>query len=267
MTCAEAQELITALVDHELPDPEQSALEVHLNECARCRSVLDEEHLLKQAVRGAAQSVRAPIELRDKILADPRLLPEKRHRWQDYIWPMPRILPPVFAAALVLLVGFAAFSWIQQRRASVALAALESYDLFLRGELSVQREENTEQIAQQLTRAVDGRFHPMGYNLASMNLRPVAGLVREMKGRKILVAIYEGEGGSLFCYTFLGSEQDAPPNAARFYDVDKKTTFYAFSSGPINAVFHREGDLVCILASDMPMEKLLALAQSKAQSS
>jgi len=267
MTCTEAQELITALVDHELPDPERSTLEAHLNECARCRLVLDEEHVLKQAVRGAGQNVQAPIELKDRILADARLFPEKRHRWRDYIWPMPRILTPAFAAALVLLVGFAAFSWIQQRKASVALAALETYDLFLRGELSVRRLENTEELAQQLTRAVDGRFHPMGYNLASMNLRPVAGLVREMKGRKILIAIYEGQGGSLFCYTFLGSEEDVPPNAARFYDAGKKMNFYAFSSGPVNAVFHREGDLICILASDMPMEKLLALAQSKAQSS
>jgi hypothetical protein len=64
----------------------------------------------------------------------------------------------------------------------------------------------------------------------------------------------------------LGSDEDAPPNAARFYDAGKKMNFYAFSSGSVNAVFHREGDLICILASDMPMEKLLALAQSKAQS-
>jgi hypothetical protein len=166
-----------------------------------------------------------------------------------------------------LLAGFAVFSWIQQRKASVALAALETYDLFLRGKLSVQRLENTEELAQQLTRAVDGRFHPMGYDLTAMNLKPVAGLVREIKGRKILVAIYQGQGGSLFCYTFLGSEEDAPINAARFYDAGNKMNFYAFSSGPVNAVFHREGDLICILASEMPMEKLLALAQSKAQSS
>jgi anti-sigma factor (TIGR02949 family) len=267
MTCTEAQELITALVDHELPDPERSALEAHLNECARCRLVLDEERLLKQAVRGAGQSVQAPIELRNRILADPRFFSEKRLRWWDHFWPMPRILAPAFATALVLLAGFAVFSWIQQRKASVALAALETYDLFLRGKLSVQRLENTEELAQQLTRAVDGRFHPMGYDLTAMNLKPVAGLVREIKGRKILVAIYQGQGGSLFCYTFLGSEEDAPINAARFYDAGNKMNFYAFSSGPVNAVFHREGDLICILASEMPMEKLLALAQSKAQSS
>ena len=34
MTCAEAQELITALADEELLDPERSSLEAHLKECA-----------------------------------------------------------------------------------------------------------------------------------------------------------------------------------------------------------------------------------------
>ena len=107
----------------------------------------------------------------------------------------------------------------------------------------------------------------MGYDLSAMNMRPVAGVVREISGRKILVAIYQGEGGSLLCYTFLGSEADAPPNAAKFFDPDTKMNFYAFSRAGINAVLHREGEVICILASEMPMDELLALARSKAKPS
>jgi hypothetical protein len=43
--------------------------------------------------------------------------------------------------------------------------------------------------------------------------------------------------------------------------------FYAFSRGNVNAVFHREGEVICILASEMPMDALLALARSKAKPS
>jgi hypothetical protein len=68
-------------------------------------------------------------------------------------------------------------------------------------------------------------------------------------GRKILVAIYQGQGGTLFCYTFLGSEEDAPPDASRFYDAAKKMNFYAFSRRRLNAVFHRESEVICILVS------------------
>jgi len=42
---------------------------------------------------------------------------------------------------------------------------------------------------------------------------------------------------------------------------------HAFSSGGVNAVLHREGEVICILASEMPMEELLALAKAKAKPS
>ena len=129
----------------------------------------------------------------------------------------------------------------------------------------MHRTENADELVEQLTRTVGGHFHPMGYDLTAMDLRPVAGLVREIDGRKVLVAIYQGKGGTLFCYTFLGSEADAPPNAARFFDAAKKMNFYAFSRGGVNAVLHREGEVICILAAEMPMEELLALARSKAK--
>jgi anti-sigma factor RsiW len=269
MNCDEAKELITALVDQELLDPERSSLEAHLQECAKCRSALEEERALKQATRAVGMSLRSPGELRDRILSDPRIFPERQpaRRWRDYFWPMPHIPRPAFVAALILIAALPALYWFQQRNSPIGLAAVETYDLFLRKELPVQRMENPKEIVAQLTHAVDGRFHPMGYDLTAMNLKPVAGLVREIQGRKVLVAIYQGEGGSLFCYTFLGSEEEAPANAARFFDADKKMTFYAFSRGKVNAVLHREGELICILVSSMPMEELLALAQSKARTS
>jgi hypothetical protein len=54
---------------------------------------------------------------------------------------------------------------------------------------------------------------------------------------------------------------------ARFFDADKKMNFYAFSQGGMNAVLHREGDVICILVSEMSMDDLLALARSKAKPS
>ena len=70
------------------------------------------------------------------------------------------------------------------------------------------------------------------------------------------------------CYTFLGSEADTPPNAARFFDPDMNMSFYAFSQAENQSRFlHREGGVICILASEMPMDKLLALVRSKARPS
>jgi anti-sigma factor RsiW len=270
MICEEAQELITARVDQELDHTELSLLEAHLKECAGCRIAFEEERALKHDIRAAAERVRAPGELRDRILSDRRIFPEKSpsaKRWPDYIWPPPRILRPALVAVLLLVAALPTFYVFKQRSEPIVLAAFETYELFTRGELPVHKTENTGEMVAQLSHAVGGRFHPMGYDLTAMNLRPVAGLVRESHGRKILVAIYQGQSGTLFCYTFLGSEEDIPANAARFFDSDKKMNFYAFSQGRVNAVFHREGEVICILASEMPMDDLLALARAKARPS
>lgn len=270
MTCEQAQESITALVDEELLDAERSSLEAHLEACDNCRRALTEERALKAAIRGAGDRIHAPVELRSKILADRRIFPETKRsprRWQDYVWPIPHAAIAAVAGALLLAIALPLFVLLRTSSEPIAVAALESYDLFLRDKLTVLRSETPDEVVAQLTRAVDGHFHPMGYDLSAMELRPVAGSVQEIDGRKVLVAIYQGKGGTLFCYTFLGSEADAPPNAARFFDAAKKMNFYAFSHGEVNAVLHREGKVICILAAAMPMEELLALAQSKAKSS
>jgi hypothetical protein len=46
-----------------------------------------------------------------------------------------------------------------------------------------------------------------------------------------------------------------------------KMNFYAFLRAGTNAVLHPEGDVICILVSEMPMDELLALVKSKAQPS
>ena len=270
MTCDETRELITALTDRELADSERLLLDTHLKECARCRFVLEQEQALKRAVRAAGAALRAPPQLRERIVSDSRIFPSKTRStwaWQDYLWPKSYLLRPALVIVFLLIITVPLFYRVDYRRQPVALAALETYGLFGEGDLPVVRAKTADEIKAQLTRAVGGRFQPMGYDFAAMSLRPVAGAVRDIQGRQILIAIYQGPGGFLFCYTFLGSEKDAPPVAARFFDSEKKMNFYAFSHGKVNAVLHREDDVICVLASEMPMEELLALARSKARAS
>jgi len=270
MTCSEAQKLITGLVDGELLDSERNFLTTHLAECDRCRFSLEAERRLKQSLQHSAMGLRVPSKLRDKILSDPRIFPQKSSAGessQRYVSLTHRFVRPALAAAVLVAILLPTFLLFRASREPIAAAAVKTYDLFRTGTLSVHKTDNFNDIAEELTRAVDRRFQPMRYDLTAINLRPVGGLVREIQGRKVLIAIYQGQGGTLFCYTFLGSETDAPPNAARFFDANKKINFYAFSDGEVNAVLHRENDVICILASEMPMEELLSLARAEAKPS
>ena len=116
-----------------------------------------------------------------------------------------------------------------------------------------------------LSRAVDGRFRPMGYDFAMMRLEPAGGALQIFNGRQFLVTRYSGPDQTILCYTFIGSDTDAPATSAIFFDSEKQLYFYAFSVGNVNAVLHREDDIICILASPMAMHELLELARAKAK--
>lgn len=265
MTCAEAQELITALADREIAPADRSEVEGHLKECARCRQVFDQERLIKSAARSAASRVNAPTELRNKILSDRRIFPETRQAgWRDLLWPPRPTWHPAFVLSLLVLLALPVLFLLEAKRQPISLAVVDTHEKITQGRVAFIRAASEQEVLEKLTRAVAGRFSPMGYDLSMIRLRAVGGTTREMQGRKILVAVYEGEGPTLTCYTFLGRDEDAPQGAQVTVDTEKKILFYSYSVGELNAVLHREGKITCILVSKMPMADLLALARAKA---
>ncbi|MCH8054601.1 MAG: zf-HC2 domain-containing protein [Deltaproteobacteria bacterium] len=269
MRCEETHELITALVDNELSHEERSSIEGHLKDCPRCRFVYGQEQTLKREVRMAGARVNAPADLKEKILSDRRIFPgraESPKKWFELLWPGGSILRPALVVAFLMILALPTFYLMRSTEQPISLAAVETHDRIVKGDISFIRAGSQVEVIERLVLSVDGRFAPMGYDLSGMNLLPVGGMVQEVQGRKIQLVVYDGKGHSLTCYTFFGTEKDAPNHAAVFFDPRKKITFYSFSRGEINAVFHREGKLICILVSKMPMGDLLALARSKAQS-
>src|SRR5262249_60083345 len=100
------------------------------------------------------------------------------------------MLRPALAIVLLLVLALPTVYLFKQTSEPIAFAALQTYDLFLRGELPVHRAENPKEIEAHLSSAVGGRFHPMGYDLTAMNLRPVAGLCRGITGRTIFSGLF-----------------------------------------------------------------------------
>ena len=163
MNCGETQEIITALVDNELDQGERSALEAHLNECSGCRLAFEEELALKRKIRQAGERMYAPALLRSRILSDRRIFPENRglaRRWLENLWPRSPVYQAGLALAFLVLLFLPTYYLSNRISQPVALAAFETYDLFRRGELPLERTSNSDEIVRRLTQAVDGRFHP-----------------------------------------------------------------------------------------------------------
>lgn len=271
MTCEQAQELITALIDDELSDSERFSIENHLRDCVRCQFAHWQEQALKRAIHMAGIGLTPPPDLREKILSALGMAPQrdeapKRRQWSAWA-AKPMLRPALVFALLVFLLLPTVYLSLRSKEPSIPVFALETHEIIVEGTLPFVKEGSQERVKEQLLRSVEGEFAPMGYDLSMMGLQAVGGMAREVGGRRILVTVYEGKAPSLTCYTFLGTERDAPDNAAVFFAPDKKINFYTFSHGGVNGVLHREGKLMCILASKMPVGDLLALARSKAQPS
>jgi hypothetical protein len=96
-----------------------------------------------------------------------------------------------------------------------------------------------------------------------LGVKPIGATVQAVEGRQILVAVFRGNGLSIMCFTFLGTEEDAPKNATVFFDPETRIRFYSFSRNGINAVLHRENNTICMLTSNMPPEELLSVVRSQ----
>ena len=270
MKCEEAQELITGLVDNELSTQESALITAHFGECADCAKSFSREYALKRLLSNAAARIDAPTELRAKIASAQRHPPHKV--WLSTSW---RSLPrarsfAVQTAALVALLAipflFARY-WITSPYFPIVPGAFQNYRQITGGEIVPVKMKNLAELKERLTQLVDGQFAPMAYDFSSMNIRLVGGLLQEIANRKVLVAVYQGNGLTIICYTFIGSDGDAPDIAEMFFDAEKGMNFHQFSYSHTNAVMHREGDINCILMSQMPMSDLLELARAKAHSS
>jgi anti-sigma factor RsiW len=264
MRCEEAQELITARIDGELAADEQVAIDAHLNVCELCRRALAAESRLKQRLKSAGRDIAAPAELRRTI---EQKLPARQSAagnassQRGWRWPNSLGWRPVFASAVLLLV-FAGLIYTRWPRQNIGLAALETHASVLSGK-TLAPADNPTTLRDELARAVAGRFRPVALDLSLMKLYPVSGFVQRIGDRDVLVTVYQGDGPAVTCFTFLGSEADAPDDAEPFFDADMHVNFYSFSRAGVNGLLHREADVICVLASKMRAADLLALIRGK----
>ena len=266
MRCDEARELITARIDGELASDEQAVIEAHLETCDLCRRALTAESQLKQHTQLAARNVAAPMALRQAIetrLAGQRPLVEAARRERGRPWLSGLGWRPVFAMAIVLLgVGLVYTPW---RAQNIGLAALETHASILSGKTLLAPSDNATTLRDELARAVGERFRPVALDFSLRKLYPVSGFIQRIGERDVLVTVYQGEGAAITCFTFLGSEADAPAGSEKFYDADMQMNFYSFSHAGLNGLLHREGGVICVLISKMPAADLLAMIRGKSE--
>ena len=113
MKCEDAQEFVTALVDEELSHLERASMEVHLEDCPRCRWAYEQERALKREIHKVGVSISVPADLKRRILADHGIARKERESsevWNKIVLLFRPFFRPAFGLACCSLFSYPRFT-------------------------------------------------------------------------------------------------------------------------------------------------------------
>ncbi len=243
----------------------------HLETCASCQAVRDELTIAREALatlRGG--DIPLPVDLlaavQRSLAAEsaPRPAPaampsnhvrasgadSRRRRWF------------AVAAAAAVVIGYVLLG---NRPTPLDLPAQAARDLGAVGSRTLPLELRTDQAAllERYFAATPNGPRVRVIDLAMMSIALEGGVRHTLDGRQSALYSYRTPSGArLVCQMFEGRLADLPaPGEVREQNGFR---FQVYTRGAVTLVFWQEGELVCVLASELPANEVIALAVAKA---
>jgi Putative zinc-finger len=254
MHCAEYRELIAAHVDGGLGGGEAPLAAAHVAACAPCARLLAEAQRFQSAWRARSRVQPVPADVRRRVLAAldgasemPGWLWRARVRW--------RALGVGLAAAAAVASALLALSTLMRRPALPAgpLGTIVA-DYQAVEARRVHLDFTTDD--PQAMRAYYHRTGLFSFTNTVVDLEPYGfvlegGRVARLGVRTSTLTVYRGPHGVLVCHRIY-NDGLAPPPGGRAVGGD---LFYHVDG--ISICFHREGDVICFMASRVPLAEFI----------
>jgi anti-sigma factor RsiW len=250
---------IQALADGRLDAAQEAVVRAHLATCARCRDELERLQWVKATMRRMGGPHAVPADVVQGVQAALDRADTDRSsvgRW--WRWQLSPLGLASAAATLVVLATLAVL-WL---RAPSGVPAAVAADLAAarRGELTLERRTGD-------AAALERYFRERGIayrviDLAMMQYSLEGGRVHDVAGHAATVAMYRGPQGELvLCEMYQGPLPSEPPLEVRTHEGIE---FSIYRVGETTVVVWPEGQVTCILVSDIDPEALIQLAFDKA---
>lgn len=227
------------------------AVDAHLATCAVCRRAADDLARARQVLRGSPahplpEGMAAEISrLLDAEQATAH--PARRPRWY--------MAAGLAAAALVVL---AVWVW---RPATLPSLAADDVARVISGAQALDLKTSDPAALEHLF--TKRRLPVRVLDLAMMGWRLEGGQMQTLASRPSALYVYRrADGRRLVCQMFAGTMADLPPPDETRHSGG--FTFAVYHEGGRTVVFWQEGDILCVLGSDLPGEEVIALAIAKA---
>jgi anti-sigma factor RsiW len=252
------REMLHELVDGRLRGEERAGVEQHRAACPACRQEVEVLRATKQAAARMFAPEAPPADLVSSLRAT--LDDEDRQAARHVRRPWRR--RPVFIYATLAAV-LAAGVWVLIRPASVPADASRDYGEYRAGRLPLERLTADAAALNAFFAQRNLGFPSRVFDLGMMGYRLVGGRVHHVGREPSAFFVYQGPAGQvLLCEMYEG----VPPAGAevRLHDG---ISFHVHRRGHTTLVFWQEGDVACVLVSDIAPEEVVQLAFAKAMKS
>jgi anti-sigma factor RsiW len=235
--------------------------EAHVASCAECARELEALRRVKEAVRRAAVPA-VPADLDARLTAalarETGVGPVRSTRR----WLSPRA---ALALAAVLAVAFTAtvLSWRSRSAPGVSAEIARAYSEYRDQRLPLELRTADTAALERYFASHGVPFPTHVYDLGMMGFQLVGGRVHLLDARDSALFVYHGANGiALLCDMYPGLLADLPPPVeTREHDGIR---FDVHQKDGLTMVFWEEGEIICVLVSEMPREDIVALAFAKA---
>lgn len=243
MDCQGYREIVAAHVDTSLSSEERLAVQSHLNQCSKCT----EEFLWETEVKKALKQKLTIITARPGLKV--RVLDQLGETSKEGFFSWSYMTHGLVAAfALLLIVAVPYLVWRDRVHEDIFSDVIVQYQKVTQGIVDPFQASSSSTPG---ARLLD--LSPWGYQVLARHSQRFGGY----QGR---LFVYQGEQKEyLLAQEYEGAEIKIPTRARATKAVNRE--FVSYSEGGINLVAWKDKDLLCIIASSMPQEKLLHLAQ------
>jgi anti-sigma factor RsiW len=244
------------LLDGRLDSARRAEVEAHVAGCERCRRELEALRWVKTQVPAHISQVETPADVSARVraaLSEPPRSVWWTGRMRRHAW---------IAGALAAAVLLAVYLRGHEGRPLPELVAGD-FAAYENGTLGLDFESADPKAVEAHFAGNGVRFPTHVYDLGMMNYRLVGGRVHRLDDRTSALFAYRGPGDvRLMCQMYEGNVRDLPATD----DVRQHNgfTFHVYRQGDVTMVFWQEDGIVCVLASDAPLEDVVQLAFAKA---
>lgn len=261
---------IQELLDNRLQAEMRLEVEQHLESCAECRQEMDALRWTKQFSRQHFAAEFEPAKLQASILAALDLEDRESEVGQVPRWMWWRQRRAILAYGFVLVVGVAlTLSYFilrepTQKPPELQFKVAQDYRNYKAEKLPLMLQTPEVGKLEKFFADKGIAFQTRVFDLAMMNYSLVGGRVHKLVNRQSALFVYRGkEGQTLVCQMYPGKVTELLPIGAILRE-NKGIQFYIYSVDGVTVAFWQEGDVTCVLASDIATEEVIQLAFAKA---